>query len=61
MEELAGKALVAGSQKSTLMPIGGVLGGEGNLKKLMLILKMVDGSTSTLAPTHSGRIVSHIA
>lgn len=51
MELLAGKVLVAGSQKSTLIPMGGVFGGEGRLKKAIVMLKMVDGSTSTLAPT----------
>ena len=55
MDELAGKELVAGSQKSTLTPIGGVLGGEGRLKKVVLMLKIVEGSTSTLAPADTGK------
>ena len=53
MEELAGKLLVAGSQKSTLIPMGGVFGGGGSLKKFMVMLKIVEGSTNTLAPANT--------
>jgi hypothetical protein len=52
MEELAGKDLDSGSQKSTRTPMVGVLGGGGRLKKVMVMLKTVDGSTRTLAPAN---------